>query len=76
MCDHTSTELDADGQVVHRLKSFVGELQQQARLADAGVADYDILEQVGIRHLGTAFTERSMGTDRCGRLEAITSRRS
>lgn len=51
MCDHTSTELDADGQIVHRLKSFVGELQQQARLANAGITDYDILEQVSVRHL-------------------------
>lgn len=51
MCDHTSTEFDTNGQVVHRLKAFVGELQQQATLADASITDYDILEQVGVRHL-------------------------
>lgn len=54
MCDHASTELNADGQIVHRLKSFVGELQQQARFANAGIADYDILEQVSVRHLERA----------------------
>ena len=31
--DHASTELDADGEIVHRLEPLVRELEQQARLA-------------------------------------------
>jgi hypothetical protein len=33
--DHARPELDADGQVVHRLEALVGELQEQAGLAHA-----------------------------------------
>ena len=33
--DHAGAKLDADGEVVHGLEALVGELQQQARLADA-----------------------------------------
>jgi hypothetical protein len=33
--DHPGPELDADGEVVDGLEALVGELQQQARLADA-----------------------------------------
>jgi hypothetical protein len=32
---HARAELDADGEVVHRLEALVRELQQQARLANA-----------------------------------------
>jgi len=39
-------ELDADGEVVQGLEALVGELQEQARLADACVADDDVLEEV------------------------------
>ena len=31
--DHASTELDADGEIVHRLEPLVRELEQQAGLA-------------------------------------------
>ena len=40
--DHARAELDADGQVVHWLEALVRELQEQARLPDAGVADDDV----------------------------------
>ena len=40
--DHTCAELDADGEVVHWLEALVRELQEQARLPDAGVADDDV----------------------------------
>jgi hypothetical protein len=33
---------------VHGLEALVGELQQEARLADARVADDDVLEQVAV----------------------------
>jgi len=33
--DHACSKLHPDGQVVHRLESFVGELEQQAGLAHA-----------------------------------------
>ena len=32
--DHPGAELDADGEVMDGLEALVGELQQQARLAD------------------------------------------
>ena len=40
--DHARAELDADGQIVHWLEALVRELQEQARLPDAGVADDDV----------------------------------
>ena len=40
--DHARAELDADGQVMHWLEALVSELQEQARLPDAGVADDDV----------------------------------
>lgn len=36
-CDHSGTEFDTDGQIVHGLEAFVGELQQKTRFADAYV---------------------------------------
>jgi hypothetical protein len=33
--DHARAELDANGQVMHRLEALVRELQQEARLAHA-----------------------------------------
>ena len=36
--DHARAELHANGEIVHRLEALVGELEQQARLADARVA--------------------------------------
>ena len=40
--DHARTKLDADGEVMHWLEALVRELQEQARLPDAGVADDDV----------------------------------
>ena len=40
--DHACAELDADREVVHLLEALVGELQQQARLSHAGIADDDV----------------------------------
>jgi len=45
-CDEPRSKLDADGEVVHWLKALVCELQEEARLADAGVSDDDVLEEV------------------------------
>jgi hypothetical protein len=57
---HPSTELDTNGQVVHWLETLVRELEQQARLPDAGVADDDVFEQVRVRHTeGLFFTPRN-----------------
>ena len=46
--DGPRPELDADRQVMHGLEALVGELQQQAGLADAGVANDDVLEEVAV----------------------------
>lgn len=48
--DHASTELDTNRKIVNGLEALVSELQQQARLADTGITNDDILEQVGITH--------------------------
>ena len=40
--DHPGTELNTDGQIVNLLKPFVCELQQQARLSHACIADDDV----------------------------------
>lgn len=48
--DHPGAELDADRQVMNRLEALVGELEQQAGLADACVAYDDVFEQVRVRH--------------------------
>lgn len=37
--DHAGAELDADGEVVDGLEALVGELKQEARLADACTAN-------------------------------------
>ena len=44
-------ELDADSEVMWNFESFVGELEEQARFTDTGVADNNILERVSKRHL-------------------------
>jgi hypothetical protein len=41
--DHAGTEFNADGQVVNGLETFVGELEQQARLADTWKIDKAVL---------------------------------
>jgi len=41
---HPSSELNADGQVVDRLESLVGELQEKAGLADTSITNDDIFE--------------------------------
>jgi hypothetical protein len=39
-------ELDADRQVVDGLEALVGELEQKARLADSGVANDNVFEEI------------------------------
>lgn len=46
--DHPGAELDPDRQVMDRLEALVGELEQQAGLADACVAYDDVFEQVRV----------------------------
>ena len=41
--DHAGTELHPYSQIMDRLKTLVGELEEEAGLADACVADYDVL---------------------------------
>lgn len=46
--DHPRAEFDADGEVVDRLEALVRELEEEAGLADARVADDDVLEEVAV----------------------------
>ena len=48
--DHARAKLNPNRQIVNGLKPLVGELQQQTRLADARVADYDVFEEVRVTH--------------------------
>lgn len=48
--DHPRPELHTDREVVHRLEALVGELQKQAGLPHARVADDDVFEQKRVRH--------------------------
>lgn len=47
---HTRPEFHANGQIMHGLKPFVCELQQQTRLPNTCITDDDILKQVRVRH--------------------------
>jgi len=42
--DHAGAELDADGEVVYRLESFVCELEEEARLSNSRVTDDNVFE--------------------------------
>ena len=48
--DHAGSELHSDGEVVHRLEPFVGELEEETGLSDSRVSDDDVFEEVSVRH--------------------------
>lgn len=47
ICDYLKL---TNGKIMHRLETFVGELKQETRFAHTGVANDDILEEIGVRH--------------------------
>ena len=49
--DHASTELDADGEIVHRLEPLVRELEQQAGLAHPCAKLCSLRNQPPLAHL-------------------------
>jgi len=48
--DHASSELDANGEVMHWLEPLVRKLQQKARFPHPCIPNYDVLEQIRVRH--------------------------
>lgn len=47
--DHSRAELYTNGQIVDLLEALVGKLKQQTRFSHAGVANDNILEEIGVR---------------------------
>lgn len=49
--DHSRSEVNSDCQVVLRSEAFIHELHEEARFADRGISNNDVLEEKRVRHV-------------------------